>query len=142
MPSTPFVQMPPQLDNQFAADRVLRSYLSRTLPPDMQREIEPALTHMGELAGGDLYRMQLADRASEPTHVPWDAWGNRIDRIDVSPLWHEAQRIAAEQGLVATPYERRHGEFSRVHQFALVYLFAPSTDIYSCPLAMTDGANR
>src|SRR5262249_40911966 len=30
----------------------------------------------------------------------------------------------------------------RVHQFALVYLFTPSTDVYSCPLAMTDGAAR
>jgi alkylation response protein AidB-like acyl-CoA dehydrogenase len=29
---------------------------------------------------------------------------------------------------------------SRVHQCALAYLFTPSTDIYSCPLAMTDGA--
>ncbi len=138
----PFVQAPPQLGNQYEADRVLRLYLARTLPPEMLSEIQPALRHMGALAGGELYRFQLEDRANEPTHVPWDAWGNRIDRIDVSPLWREAERIAAEQGLIATAYERRHGEFSRVHQFALVYLFAPSTDIYTCPLAMTDGAAK
>jgi acyl-CoA dehydrogenase len=137
-----FIQAPPQLANQFEADRVLRAYLARTLPPDMLRDIQPALTHMGELAGGELYRFQLADRASEPVHVPWDAWGNRIDRIDVSPLWREAARLAAQQGLVAIAYERRHGEYSRLHQFALVYLFAPSTDIYSCPLAMSDGATK
>jgi acyl-CoA dehydrogenase len=29
-----------------------------------------------------------------------------------------------------------------VHQCALAYLFTPSSDIYSCPLAMTDGAAR
>jgi alkylation response protein AidB-like acyl-CoA dehydrogenase len=29
-----------------------------------------------------------------------------------------------------------------VHQFALAYLFTPSTDLFSCPLAMTDGAAR
>ncbi len=29
-----------------------------------------------------------------------------------------------------------------MHQCALAYLFTPSTDIYSCPLAMTDGAAR
>ena len=137
-----FIQTPPALGNQYDADRVLRSYLARTLPPQMLRDIQPALSGMGELAGGELYRFQLADRASEPVHVPWDAWGNRIDRIEVSPLWREAQRIAAEHGLVATAYERKHGEFSRVHQFALVYLFAPSTDIYSCPLAMSDGAAK
>src|SRR6185295_4361001 len=52
------------------------------------------------------------------------------------------ERIAAEEGLVATAYERKHGALSRVHQFALAYLFTASTDIYSCPLAMTDGAAR
>jgi alkylation response protein AidB-like acyl-CoA dehydrogenase len=29
-----------------------------------------------------------------------------------------------------------------VHHFALAYLFMPSTDIYACPLAMSDGAAR
>jgi acyl-CoA dehydrogenase len=57
-------------------------------------------------------------------------------------LWRFAERIAAEQGIVATAYEQKHGRFSRVHQCALAYLFTPSTDIYSCPLAMTDGAAR
>jgi alkylation response protein AidB-like acyl-CoA dehydrogenase len=45
-----------------------------------------------------------------------------------------------EHGLVATAYERRYGAYSRLYQFALAYLFMPSTDFYGCPLAMTDGA--
>src|ERR1051325_273739 len=94
------------------------------------------------LAGGGLYGMQLTDRLNEPRLTQWDAWGERVDRIEVSPLWRAAERVAAERGLVATAYERRHGAHSRTHQFALAYLFAPSTDIYSCPLAMTDGAAR
>ncbi|MDT5121140.1 MAG: acyl-CoA dehydrogenase [Acidobacteriota bacterium] len=137
-----FNQPPPALGNQYADDRVLRSYLARTLPASVLREIEPALTEMGRLAGDDLYRMQLADRLNEPRLVQWDAWGNRIDHIELTPLWRVAERIAAEHGVVATAYERRHGQFSRVHQCALAYLFTPSTDIYSCPLAMTDGAAR
>lgn len=137
-----FVQQPPELGNQYTADRALRSYLARALPADVLAEIEPALSAMGELAGGDLYRLQLADRENEPILTHWDAWGNRVDRIEVTPLWRRAERIAAEQGLVATAYERKHGLLSRLHQFALVYLFTPSTDIYSCPLAMTDGAAR
>jgi acyl-CoA dehydrogenase len=44
--------------------------------------------------------------------------------------------------VVAAAYEQRHGRFARIHQFALAYLFSPSTDVYSCPLAMTDGAAR
>jgi alkylation response protein AidB-like acyl-CoA dehydrogenase len=95
---------------------------------------------MGRLAGGELYEMQLADRLNEPLLTQWDAWGERVDRIEVSPLWKMAARLAAEHGVVATAYECAHASFSRTHQAALAYLFTPSTDIYSCPLAMTDGA--
>lgn len=138
----PFIQQPPELGNQYIADRALRSCLARALPADVIADIEPGLNAMGELAGGELYRFQLADRGNEPVLTQWDAWGNRVDRIEVTPLWREAERIAAQQGLVATAYERKHGMYSRVHQFALVYLFTPSTDLYSCPLAMTDGAAK
>jgi alkylation response protein AidB-like acyl-CoA dehydrogenase len=138
----PFQQTPPSLGNQYEDDRVLRSYLKRVLPREMLQEIESELKDMGESAGGRLYRMQLADRLNEPVLTQWDAWGNRIDRIELTPLWREAERLAAERGLVATAYEGRHGALSRIHQCALAYLFTPSTDIYSCPLAMTDGAAR
>ena len=138
----PFRQEPPQLGNQYEDDRALRSYLGRALPPDVLGEVEPELLHLGELAGGRLYRLQLEDRLNEPRLTQWDAWGERVDRIEVSPLWRVAERLAAELGLVAAAYERRHGAHSRVHQLALAYLFTPSTDIYSCPLAMTDGAAR
>ena len=138
----PFIQPPPELGNQYTGERALRSCLARMLHADVLAEIEPGLAALGELAGGELYRLQLADRRNEPVLTQWDAWGNRVDRIEASPLWREAERIAAEQGLVATAYERKHGPFSRVHQFALAYLFTPSTDLYSCPLAMSDGAAR
>jgi alkylation response protein AidB-like acyl-CoA dehydrogenase len=138
----PFYQTPPTLGNQYTSDRVLRSYLARTLPPDVARATEPSLHAMGELAGGLLYEMQQNDRRSEPVLTQWDAWGRRIDRVELSTLWKRAAEIAAEQGLVAIPYERIHGEYSHVHQFALVYLFDPSSDVYTCPLAMTDGAAK
>src|SRR5690242_9376780 len=137
-----FEQAPPALGNQYDDDPVLRSYLSRVLPPDVLSDVQESLTEMGRLAGGELYELQLADRLNEPTLTQWDAWGNRIDKIEVTPLWQRAERIAAEHGVVATAYELRHGSLSRVHQCALAYLFTPSTDIYSCPLAMTDGAAR
>ena len=138
----PFQQLPPTLGNQYEDDRVLRSYLARVFPRDTFREIEASLREMGGLAGGELYQMQLADRLNEPTLTQWDPWGNRIDRVELTPLWRRAESIAVEHGVVATAYEQKHGSLSRVHQCALAYLFTPSTDIYSCPLAMTDGAAR
>ena len=138
----PFQQTPPKLGNQYEDDPVLRSYLARVLPGEMLREIEGSLAELGRLAGGELYELQLADRLNEPRLIQWDAWGNRIDKIELTSLWRVAERIAVEHGIVATAYEQKHGSLSRVHQCALAYLFTPSTDIYSCPLAMTDGAAR
>lgn len=137
-----FVQSPPQLGNQYEDDLFLRAYLRRTLPPEVLRSIEPELHELGRLAGAELYELQLADRLNEPELTQWDAWGNRIDRIEVSPLWQRSARLAAEFGLVAIAYEGTHERFSRIHQFAAVFLFHPSTDVYTCPLAMTDGAAR
>ncbi len=138
----PFQQSPPRLGNQYDDDRVLRSYLARVLPTTMLGEIQPELRELGRLAGDELYHLQLEDRLSEPTLTQWDAWGNRIDKVEVTGVWNVAAKIAAEFGVVATAYEQKHGSLSRVHQCALAYLFTPSTDIYSCPLAMTDGAAR
>ncbi|MEJ2085001.1 MAG: acyl-CoA dehydrogenase family protein [Acidobacteriota bacterium] len=137
-----FQQSPPELSNQYHDDSVLKSYLLKALPPEVLSDIEESLSRMGALAAGELWQLQLADRLNEPTLTHWDAWGNRIDRIEHTRLWRRAETIAAREGLVATAYERAYGRYSRLHQFALVYLFTPSSDIYSCPLAMTDAAAK
>ena len=137
-----FVQSAPRLGNQYRDDAFLRSYLQRKVPAATLSTIAPELDRLGEIAGGELYSLQLADRENEPTLVQWDAWGNRVDRIEVTPLWRRAAQIAAQSGLIALPYERAHGRYSRIHQFAAIYLFHPSSDVYTCPLAMTDGAAR
>jgi alkylation response protein AidB-like acyl-CoA dehydrogenase len=138
----PFNQPPPQLGNQYDEDRVLRSVLARRFGGRVPGPVEASLRELGGLAGGELYRMQLADRLNEPRLVQWDAWGHRVDEIEVTPLWRHAERLAAEFGLVATGYEPEHGALARTVQFALVHLFHPSTDVYSCPLAMSDGAAK
>jgi alkylation response protein AidB-like acyl-CoA dehydrogenase len=137
-----FLQEPPRLADQWRDDALLRSWLARTVDPEVRRAIEPELAEMGALAAGRLHELALAHRREEPEHVPYDAWGRRIDEVRVNPAWQEYARVAAERGLVAIGYERKHGRFSRVHQFALVHLFHPSSQVYTCPLAMTDGAAR
>ena len=137
-----FYQTPPRLGNSFEGDRVLRSYLRRALPAEMLAEIEPGLHALGARATGEMLALADAAEANPPRHVPYDAWGRRVDRIETSDAWRALDRIAAEEGIVATAYERAHGAWSRVHQFARLHLYHPSSAIYSCPLAMTDGAAR
>ena len=137
-----FFQTPPQLGNQYRQDAFITEYVGRLFPANLLPHLEDEYSDLGELSGGECYRAQIEDLRHEPVHVRWDPWGNRIDRIDVTPLWQRARVLAAERGLVAAAYEGTYGACSRVHQFLLNYLIAPSLDVYSCPLAMTDGAAR
>lgn len=139
---TEFFQDGPTLGNQYDDDPVLRSYLRRKLPPVVLADVEPSLRRLGERAATDILEIGDAAEREPPRHVPYDPWGRRIDRIETSDAWRELDRISATEGIVATAYERAHGALSRVDQFARLYLFAPSSALYSCPLAMTDGAAR
>ena len=131
-----FFQEPPCLGNQFDDDPMLVSWIARFCP-----EVATELRAIGELSV-EYHARQLADRGNEPVLTQWDAWGQRVDRIEVSPLWREAQVLAARHGMVAAAYEPRHGAHARTHQFAIVHVLGPSLDVYTCPLAMTDGAAR
>jgi alkylation response protein AidB-like acyl-CoA dehydrogenase len=137
-----FFQSGPAPGHPYRDDGALRAALRRLLPGDVRRQIEPGLERLGERAAGEI--AALGDRAERepPRHVPFDAWGRRVDRIEVSPAWQALHAIAAEEGVVATAYERRHGAWSRLEQCARLYLFHPSSAVASCPLAMTDGAAR
>jgi alkylation response protein AidB-like acyl-CoA dehydrogenase len=139
---TGFFQDPPHLSNQYTDDRLLRDYLRRTLPEDTLRDVEADLQRFGERVVTDIAAWGEDAERDEPRLVQYDAWGRRIDRIVTARGWRELDRVSAEEGLVAIGYERQHGPLSRVYQFAKLYLFAPSSAIYSCPLAMTDGAAR
>lgn len=140
--SSVFVQDCPRLVNSYAGNGLLKSYLAWKLGPDRLASIEPQLLELGELAAGRLFELQRADRLNEPVLTQWDAWGARIDHIEPTPLWREAERLAVRLGLTAIPYEGKEDPWARTRQFALVHLFHPVTDVYSCPLAMTDGAVR
>jgi acyl-CoA dehydrogenase len=137
-----FTQTPPRLRNSFQDDPLLATWLRRTLPNAISAVLNPELDALGAAATGDLYRLQQADRANEPVLTQWDAWGRRIDEVVVTSLWREAERLAVQHGLVATGYDNALGRYARIAQFAKVYLFHPSSDVYTCPLAMTDGAAR
>lgn len=137
-----FFQAPPKLGNQYDDDRALRSYLEWKLPQDMLADIKSDLHQMGERTITDIYQLGQAAESTSPQHIPYDPWGKRIDEIKVSTGWIELDRISAEEKLIAIAYERKHGALSRVYQFAKIYLFHPSSAIYTCPLAMTDGAAR
>ncbi|HEY3521453.1 MAG TPA: acyl-CoA dehydrogenase family protein [Rhodanobacteraceae bacterium] len=133
-----FIQSPPQIGNQYREDRVLRSYLRRTLSPSQFLTAEGALNTLGEHAAAAWRRRTLSAR-KEPTLSRWDAWGNRVDRIELTHAWREGPGMAARHGLIAIGHDTNLGVNARVQQFALVYLYHVASEFYTCPLAMTDG---
>ena len=114
----------------------------KSLPADARATIEPHLKRVGDLACGPWLAWSQQAEREVPVHIPFDAWGQRIDEIRMSQGWKQLEAAAAQEGIVACGYERKFGEYSRVYQAALLYLFHPSSAFVSCPLAMTDGAAR
>ena len=139
---TEFFQSAPQIQNTFRSDPLLQKFLQSTCPPEVWKQIQPHLDHLGQRAATDLLAFAAEAEANPPKHIPFDAWGKRVDEIQTSSAWKSLEKAAAEEGIVATAYERKFAQFSRIYQMALLYLYSPSSAIFSCPLAMTDGAAR
>src|SRR5262245_49591011 len=98
-----FHQDGPRLSNTFLADRALAETLERLLPEDLHKRLEPEWRGLGEEAAGPLADAARRAQADPPRHVPYDAWGRRIDEVVVSPAWRELHQAAARWGLTAIP---------------------------------------
>lgn len=137
-----FIQQGPELENQYESDPVLRDFLKRKMPPELLSAIENDLSRFGKRVVDECLPLARAAEASPPFIVSHTPWGKRVDEIKTSEAWKKLNDIAAEERLISIGYQRKQGEFSRIYQFAKLYLYHPSSAIYTCPLAMTDGAAR
>ncbi|MCB0387024.1 MAG: acyl-CoA dehydrogenase, partial [Bdellovibrionales bacterium] len=132
-----FVQEPAALQNQFASDHWLQHFLEWRLPKAQFEKAKIELERFAVRVGPEMMDLAQQAEAQEPRLVQFDAWGRRIDKIEMSPAWDKLAAIAAEEGIVAEGYERSLGGFSRLYQLAKLYLYHPSSAVFSCPLAMT-----
>jgi putative acyl-CoA dehydrogenase len=141
-PYSNFIQQMPKLNNEFTDDAFLQDYLNTYFPAKELKEITPDLTQFGKRVANEFIDWARDAEVNKPQLIQFDAWGKRVDEIKVSEGWLKLERVAAEDGLVAIGYERKYGEYSRLYQFVKLYLYTASSAIYTCPLAMTDGAAR
>ncbi|KAJ7353914.1 hypothetical protein OS493_031360 [Desmophyllum pertusum] len=132
----------PRLGNQFSGDLFLQSYLKRILPSEVLQEIRPDLDHFGHRVATDINSMGRECELQPPKLEHFDAWGQRVDNIQTCQGWQQLHDVSAEEGLISIPYERKYGQWSRIYQAAKLFMFSPSSGLYSCPLAMTDGAAK
>lgn len=138
-PST-FVQDEPRHENAFTSDAFLMRCMKRLIPHDSFREMEPDLVRFGDLVRTHLWKIGQQCEAEPPYLKSTTAWGKRVDELVTSGAWKAQKKVAAEEGLIAIAYEKAHGQYSRIYQTAKLMMYSPASGLYSCPLAMTDGA--
>jgi acyl-CoA dehydrogenase len=132
-----FVQDPPQLAHPYREDRLLHAMLARALPPARRAALDPDLQALGDYAQMAWQRASRTTRR-KPVLTQWDAWGNRVDRIELTEAWQEGPHITTQHAVLAAGHEA--SEHARLEEFARVYLYHLASEFYTCPLAMTDGA--
>lgn len=140
--SMDFVQEGPVLKNTFHADLVFQSFLKWKIAANMQQDLFKDLEGMGSLAANEWMALANQAEVEQPILRQYDAWGKRIDQLELSPAWSKLSDIAALEGIVSTAYDRTLGPVARIFQMAKLYMYHPSSAFFSCPLAMTDGAAR
>ena len=94
--------------------------LVQYLPADAFREVSPQLSRLGLRMITDVGQMAQDAETNLPRLEQYDAFGHRVDRLIVANGWRQMHDVAAEEGLVATAYERKYGEYSRLVQMAMV----------------------
>lgn len=137
-----FFQTPPFLENSFEGDAFLQRNLQRILPQDVYEMVSVDLSRFGSRLATEIYSLGRQCELTPPTLQIQNPWGDPHNKVVTCEAWKKLKDISAEEGLIATAYERQFQGLSRLIQMSKNYLFYPSSGLYSCPLAMTDGAAK
>lgn len=132
-----FLQDAPQLAHPYRSDRLLTALLDRVLPPDRRLALD---TDLDALADYALMAYERSGRSTrrKPALTQWDAWGRRVDRVELTTAWLEGPGLTTRYAVLASGHESH--EYARLEEFARAYLYHVASEFYTCPLAMTDGA--
>ncbi len=132
-----FLQEAPQLAHPYRGDRLLLALLDRVLPVERRAALDADLDALGDYALMAWQRV-LTSTPRKPMLTRWGAWGERIDRIELTTAWQEGPRLTTTHAVLAAGHA--DSEHARLEEFARVYLYHLASEFYTCPLAMTDGA--
>ncbi|KAJ0414588.1 hypothetical protein BJY00DRAFT_305488 [Aspergillus carlsbadensis] len=141
--TTGHITRPPPLDNTYTSDPSLRRVLGWYLPPPHLPALDKHLTTLGAEAISPQIREWSADAERNQPYVKgFNVWGEQygVDRLVTSEGWKQLAKWGARSGVVALGYEDTYGAQRRLAQYAVNYIYAPSSGMASCPISMTDGA--
>ncbi|EPT05299.1 hypothetical protein FOMPIDRAFT_1057572 [Fomitopsis schrenkii] len=134
-------QQPPYTEGHpYVTDPVLPDLLKRIVPSSIHADIDCDVTRFGDVVCTTMRSVNKLMAA--PKFVQYDNWGRRVDDLQTSEGWRRMRELWQEEGLPGIFYERKHGEYSRIHGFAKIFLAVADSSSIDCPLSMTDGCAR
>lgn len=136
-----FIQSGPDAGNNlFTSDAFLSGLTKRYLPEDAYLLMLPKLLNLGEEVSRRVRMWGDHAEKNPPTLDNYDAFGRRIDRLNLAQGWIRLKKFSSLNRLVGMGYDRKLKKASRVSQAAAQLMFSAYSATFSCPLAMTDGA--
>lgn len=137
-----FFQDGPVLENPYkdpGLERVLRYFV----PAEVLTSADEELASLGEkVISKEIFEHVEDAERNLPFIVEQDTFGHPVNRLVTSAGWKRLKEFAAEEGIIASSFERKFGQHSRLIAFTKELIFGPSSAIVSCPLAMADGCAR
>src|SRR6185437_132099 len=106
-----FLQAAPQLPHPWRSERLLHALLDRALPAARRAALEADLDALGDYALMAWQRAAVGTRR-KPVLTQWDAWGRRVDRIELTTAWQEGPHITTRHAVLAAGHE--HHEHARL----------------------------
>ncbi len=98
------------------------------------------LNRYGSVSGGELIDLGFAANRHRPILHNYDAYGNRVDRVEFHPAYHRIMKSAMGHGMhsYAWNHEIKHG--AHVARAAVIYLGSQADAGTACPMSMTYAA--
>ncbi|KAJ6168843.1 hypothetical protein N7497_001686 [Penicillium chrysogenum] len=138
-----YITDPGPLENTYTSDPSLQRALAWYLPSATLQSVQPHLIQFGAEAISEQVREWSADAERNVPYVKsHNVWGKRYDydRLVTTEGWKQLGKWGARNRIVSAGYDKSLGVDRRTVQYALNYLYSPSSGLYSCPISMTDGA--
>ncbi|KAJ5588464.1 hypothetical protein N7537_011142 [Penicillium hordei] len=132
-----------KLPNAYTSDASLQRMLGWYLPAETLELVQPHFSQFGEEAvSPQILEWNIDAETNLPYVKKYNVWGQRYgyDKLVTAEGWKQLGKWGARNGVVSLGYDHTYGVHRRTVQYAAVYLYAPSSSMYRCPMSMSDGA--
>ncbi len=124
-------QVPPMEDyNVFLTNPLLANFVRNHIPRD-----DSIVDYASWLGRGETFELARLANAYSPVLKSYDRIGNRIDRIDFHPAYHQFMEQSIRAGMAN--YPTPNGSNSHLRRGALLYLASEVEPGHCCPISMT-----